>query len=206
MGLRSFLRGKVEKHGGVGGAAKAAVQKPLAVFTGGSGMRSAAPDDQVSPDKLQEAFANLPTEPDEEGHVAVCASSFVIPGRPGTFEAHRRAVAVFRVDDALYAIDQACTHEDGPLGEADKVEGTVITCPYHDWKFDLRDGSCLSDPDRPVPTFPVRERDGFIWIGPPTGEVSLTRGGHHEDGLQERKAEMHRVVEPVAPDKPTRVE
>jgi nitrite reductase/ring-hydroxylating ferredoxin subunit len=193
MGLRQYLKGKVDKHGGVAAAAKAAIQRPLTLVNGGAGMRSSAPNTEVAPDKLQEAFSNLPEAPDADGLIAVSTSAFVYPGRPGTFEAFGRAVAVFRVDDALYAIDQACTHEDGPLGEADKVDGTVITCPYHDWQFDLRDGSCLSEPSRPVPTYDVAEHDGFIWLGHPRGEVTFDRGGHHEDGMIERLTETTRL-------------
>lgn len=194
MGFRSFLKKKVEKHGGVGAAAKAAISKPMVMFNGGSGMRSSAPNEEVSPDKLQAMFAAIPEGIDADGFNAVGPAAMVKPGHPGTFEARDgRAVAVFLVDGELYAIDQACTHEDGPLGEADGIEGSIITCPYHDWKFDVRDGSCITDPTRPVPAYPVKQRDGFIWLGEASMEINMDRGGEHEDGLAMKVQKTTRV-------------
>ena len=194
MGFRSFLKGKVQKHGGVGGAAKAAIARPMVLFNGGSGMRSSAPNEEVAPDKLQAMFADIPEGVDADGFIAVGPTAMVVVGHPGTFEAaDGRAVAVFRVDGALYAIDQACTHEDGPLGEADGIDGTIITCPYHDWKFDVRDGSCVTDPARPVPSYPVKEKDGFIWLGKASMDLNLDRGGEHEDGLAVKVSKTTRV-------------
>jgi nitrite reductase (NADH) small subunit len=194
MGLRSFLKSKVEKHGSVGAAAKAAIQRPLVLFNGGAGMRSAAPDADLGLDKLQAAFTNLPTKPDAGGRTAVGPADFVKAGKAGTFNApDGRSVAVFRIDGQLHAIDGTCTHEDGPLGEADKIDGHVITCPYHDWKFDVRDGSCLADPNRPVPCYDVAEHDGYIWLGRARGQALLDRGGEHDDGLATRLAETTRI-------------
>ena len=64
MGLRSFLKSKVDKHGSVGAAAKAAIQRPMVLFNGGAGMRSSAPAADLGLDRLQAAFTNLPTAPD----------------------------------------------------------------------------------------------------------------------------------------------
>ena len=54
-------------------------------------------------------------------------------------------VAVFRVADQLYAIDARCTHVGGPLDRG-PLEGTVVTCPLHGSKFDVRDGKVLRGP------------------------------------------------------------
>jgi nitrite reductase/ring-hydroxylating ferredoxin subunit len=91
-------------------------------------------------------------------------------------------VAVFRLEGGLYAIDDACTHEDGPLGEGDVV-GTVVTCPYHDWRFDVSTGECLSYQNRHVACYEVKEHGGIIWVGKRTRDGSLERGGQHDDGL-----------------------
>ena len=69
-----------------------------------------------------------------------------------------------------------------PLGEGD-VSGTVVTCPYHDWRFDLTNGECLSKKDRHVACYAVREDDEFIWVGKRRREASGARGGEHDDGL-----------------------
>jgi 3-phenylpropionate/trans-cinnamate dioxygenase ferredoxin subunit len=65
----------------------------------------------------------------------------------------------------LYAIDDVCTHDDGPVGEGE-VDGFTITCPRHGARFDIRSGKALSLPAVvDVNTYPVREKDGWIEIG-----------------------------------------
>jgi nitrite reductase/ring-hydroxylating ferredoxin subunit len=65
------------------------------------------------------------------------------------------AIAVANVDGTYYAISNACAHADGPLGEG-SLAGCVVTCPYHGWRFDLRDGSCQTNPGAKVATYPVQ--------------------------------------------------
>ncbi len=55
----------------------------------------------------------------------------------------RAAVAVFSVDGVLHAISNECGHQGGPLGEG-KLEGFAVTCPWHQWRFDVTTGHCLS--------------------------------------------------------------
>jgi nitrite reductase (NADH) small subunit len=71
-------------------------------------------------------------------------------------------VALLRVDDELYAVDNACPHEGNPLVEAD-VLGQTIVCVYHGWRFDLETGACLAGED-PVRRYPVEARGDRIWI------------------------------------------
>jgi 3-phenylpropionate/trans-cinnamate dioxygenase ferredoxin subunit len=54
-------------------------------------------------------------------------------------------VAVFKVGDHFYAIEDLCTHDDGPLAEGD-LHGTVIECPRHGATFDIANGKVLSFP------------------------------------------------------------
>jgi cell fate regulator YaaT (PSP1 superfamily)/nitrite reductase/ring-hydroxylating ferredoxin subunit len=52
-------------------------------------------------------------------------------------------IAVFNVDGVYHAISNECGHQGGPLGEG-KLEGFSVTCPWHQWKFDVTTGGCLS--------------------------------------------------------------
>jgi len=52
-------------------------------------------------------------------------------------------VAVFNVDGQFHVLSNACAHQGGPLGEG-KLEGFAVTCPWHQWKFDVTTGKCLS--------------------------------------------------------------
>ena len=55
-----------------------------------------------------------------------------------------RLVALFNVDGEFRAIDGICAHQGGPLGKG-KLEGSVVTCPWHGWQFDVTEGThCLN--------------------------------------------------------------
>jgi len=83
----------------------------------------------------------------------------------GGVKVHRAGadkIAVFRLEDGLYAIDDRCPHEGWPLAQGG-VKGTVVTCAWHNYKFDLRDGRCVLGEER-ARTFPVRVTDGVVEI------------------------------------------
>lgn len=72
--------------------------------------------------------------------------------------------AVFRVDGRLYAIEDLCSHDDGPLADGE-LDGCQIICPRHGARFDLRTGEALTLPAyRPIETYPVEVRNGQIFI------------------------------------------
>ncbi|HVR84217.1 MAG TPA: regulatory iron-sulfur-containing complex subunit RicT [Planctomycetota bacterium] len=52
-------------------------------------------------------------------------------------------VAVFNVDGVYHVLSNECGHQGGPLGEG-KLEGFSVICPWHQWKFDVTTGNCLS--------------------------------------------------------------
>jgi nitrite reductase/ring-hydroxylating ferredoxin subunit len=183
MGVRSFLKGKVDKHGGVVGAAKAAIAKPVTMMSGGAGTRSAAPSAEADARALQKLYANLPKDADADGFRAVAPAGVVTVGKPGQFDVDGHTVAIFRNDDGLYAIDNACLHEDGPLGEG-RQDGFIVTCAYHDWRYDVRTGACLTHKARKLATWEVREKNATIWVGPMRSRSSEDRGGEHDDGLK----------------------
>jgi 3-phenylpropionate/trans-cinnamate dioxygenase ferredoxin component len=78
-------------------------------------------------------------------YVPVC-KTFDIPD-PGkaVFEVEDRFIVVFHLDGDFYAIDDACTHDGGPLGEGE-IEGFQIICPRHGARFDIRTGQALTMP------------------------------------------------------------
>ena len=75
-------------------------------------------------------------------------------------------VGVFNVDGELYALEDRCSHDDGPLVEGDwEPEEAVVICPRHGSRFDLRTGRPLSLPAYlPVETYPVRVDDGIVVV------------------------------------------
>ena len=75
-------------------------------------------------------------------------------------------VGVYNVDGELYALEDRCSHDDGPLVEGEwEPEDAVAICPRHGARFDIRTGRALSLPAyEPVATFPVRVEDGYVKV------------------------------------------
>lgn len=76
-----------------------------------------------------------------------------------------KAVVVLNVEGTPYAIANQCPHAGRPL-EDGEVQGLVITCPYHGYAYNLRNGNNLDYPDiePPVPTYPVRIEAGKVQV------------------------------------------
>lgn len=74
-----------------------------------------------------------------------------------------RPIAVFQdAAGKFHALDNACLHRGGPLSEG-TLEGTVVTCPWHHWRFDVATGCHAADPRSRVRTYPVKvEGDSLI--------------------------------------------
>jgi 3-phenylpropionate/trans-cinnamate dioxygenase ferredoxin subunit len=70
-------------------------------------------------------------------------------------------VGVYNCGGELYAIEDRCSHDDGPLCEGDwEPDRCVVVCPRHGSLFDIKTGRALTLPAyEPVETFPVRVRD-----------------------------------------------
>ena len=83
--------------------------------------------------------------------VAVAQVSEVPPGQARVFEVEGLSLALCNVSGTFYAIDNLCTHDDGPLGSG-QLLGTAIECPRHGARFDVRTGAVLRMPA----VFPVR--------------------------------------------------
>ena len=75
-------------------------------------------------------------------------------------------VGVYNCGGSLYAIEDRCSHDDGPLCEGEfDAEAGVAVCPRHGARFDIRTGRPLSLPAvLPVETYPVRIEDGRVLV------------------------------------------
>ena len=91
------------------------------------------------------------------------------------FEVDGTRVAVFRIDDAVHAIEDRCSHAEASLA-AGEVFGTEVECPRHGAEFDLITGEPGSLPaTKPVAVFPAEVREGSVFVtlpdSPTTSEV-----------------------------------
>lgn len=74
-----------------------------------------------------------------------------------------RSIALFRVGDAVHAIDDGCPHAGSSLG-AGHLEGCVVRCRAHGLPFDVRSGRMPGNPALAVTAHGVRVRAGRVWV------------------------------------------
>jgi len=84
-------------------------------------------------------------------------------GEGRVVDAAGKALALFNVDGTYRAIDNTCSHRGGPLGEGD-LEGTIVACPWHGWRWDVTTGANANNPAVKVACFPVTVEEGEIFV------------------------------------------
>jgi 3-phenylpropionate/trans-cinnamate dioxygenase ferredoxin component len=93
----------------------------------------------------------------------LCALSELTSGVPLRVELDDLDVAVVRVGDEVFALEDVCSHADFPLSDGE-VEDCTIECALHGSRFDLRTGKPTGPPaNRPVPVFPTSVLDGDVY-------------------------------------------
>jgi cell fate regulator YaaT (PSP1 superfamily)/nitrite reductase/ring-hydroxylating ferredoxin subunit len=75
--------------------------------------------------------------------IYLAKKSEVEPGKAIVADLGGPKVALFNVDGVYHVLSNECGHQGGPLGEG-KLEGFSVVCPWHQWKFDVTTGNCLS--------------------------------------------------------------
>jgi 3-phenylpropionate/trans-cinnamate dioxygenase ferredoxin component len=97
--------------------------------------------------------------------IVVCSLAELPPGEMRIVEADGRKIGVFHCGDGEFrAIEDRCSHDDGPLAEGEfDVEACTVECPRHGSLFDLRTGKPKTLPAyRPVDTFEVTVDDDEV--------------------------------------------
>jgi 3-phenylpropionate/trans-cinnamate dioxygenase ferredoxin component len=109
------------------------------------------------------------TRIDEEsvaaGGITVCRADELPEGAMRLIESDGRKIGVFRCGGGeLYAIEDRCSHDDGPLAEGEfDPDACTVECPRHGSLFDLQSGRPKTLPAfQPVDTFEVRVEDGEV--------------------------------------------
>ena len=87
----------------------------------------------------------------------------VPPGTLKTVQVGEEAIALANVDGELHAVQNACIHLEGPLGEG-RLEGARLSCPWHGWQYDVRTGKNMFDRAIELRTYEVRVEDGEVKI------------------------------------------
>ncbi len=96
--------------------------------------------------------------------VKVATRNELPPGGRKLVEIDGRAIAVFNLDGAFYAIDDVCTHDGGPLAEGELI-GSEIQCPRHGARFDIRTGRPMCMPAiEPVTVHTTEVRGDDVYV------------------------------------------
>jgi 3-phenylpropionate/trans-cinnamate dioxygenase ferredoxin component len=103
------------------------------------------------------------------GEVEVCPIEELPPGTMRLVSAGALEIGVYNCGGDLVAIEDRCSHDDGPLCEGDwESDECVVVCPRHGSRFDIHTGRPLTLPAYvPVDTFQVSVRDGVVVVEVP---------------------------------------
>ena len=85
-------------------------------------------------------------------------------GKSAIIAAGDKQIALFNYKGKYYAITNTCPHRGSPLGEG-RIEEGIVICPNHEWRFRLRDGANMQNPELFIPTYPVKTKNENIYIG-----------------------------------------
>jgi nitrite reductase/ring-hydroxylating ferredoxin subunit len=96
--------------------------------------------------------------------VAVARVEEVPPGTVRSVRAGEEEIALAHCDGGFYAVQQHCLHLEGPLGEG-RLDGCVLSCPWHGWQYDVRTGQNEFDLAIQLRTYDVQVEDGEVRIG-----------------------------------------
>jgi 3-phenylpropionate/trans-cinnamate dioxygenase ferredoxin subunit len=88
----------------------------------------------------------------------------ITPGKMHVFVLDGEKIALANIGGLIYAIEDRCTHDDGPLAEGE-LRDNVIECPRHGATFDVKTGAVLSMPAVvPVRSFETQVKDGDVYV------------------------------------------
>lgn len=98
--------------------------------------------------------------------ISICASGELAEGQMRLVEHDGQKIGVFNCDGKLYAIEDRCSHDDGPLAEGEFDAATcTVECPRHGSLFDLATGRPKTLPAyAPVETYEVAIEDGMVLL------------------------------------------
>jgi nitrite reductase/ring-hydroxylating ferredoxin subunit len=117
------------------------------------------------------------------------------------FRIEGRQIALFDTRNGIFACNNRCPHEGYPLREGTLDENCLLTCNWHNWKFNLETGENQRDGDK-LRVYPVEVRDGVVWVeivDPPAKEqlaksLEDLRQGFEDHDYERLAREIARIV------------
>ena len=94
----------------------------------------------------------------------LCDASEIPEGKCKAFKIDGKGIAIYNVEGKFYGTQDFCRHKGGSLGKGE-LDGTVVICPLHGWRFDVTSGECLTQPHcKKLTLFPVAVSGGRIAV------------------------------------------
>jgi nitrite reductase (NADH) small subunit len=95
--------------------------------------------------------------------VTVARADELPPGTVTAVRADDEEIALAHVNGRFCAVQGRCLHLQGPLGEG-RLAGSVLTCPWHGWQYDVCTGLNEFDHAIQLETYEVRVQDGEVQV------------------------------------------
>ncbi|MCA9461590.1 MAG: nitrite reductase (NAD(P)H) small subunit [Nitrospirales bacterium] len=115
-------------------------------------------------------MTQIPIEPTKSGassvpvgYTSVAKCEDVPDGEGRSYKIGGKSIALFRVRDRFYAINNICPHQGASLGKG-KLKGYIVSCPLHDQQFDVRSGFGPDGGGYCVVRYDVKVYDGYVWV------------------------------------------
>jgi len=89
--------------------------------------------------------------------------SDVATGSIKEVQVNGQPIALANVGGTFHAINNTCLHRGGPLGQG-VLQGTVVTCPWHGWQFDVVTGKAPANPAVGISCYPVEIRGQEVFV------------------------------------------
>lgn len=115
---------------------------------------------------LKEAkIDNKKFELKRDGFVMVCGMNDIEEDRAKIFCIDKERIAIFKTSGKLFAVNNVCKHQNGPLGEGKVIDG-CITCPWHGYQYLPKNGQSPPPFKEKVSTYDVKIEMGNVWLNP----------------------------------------
>jgi nitrite reductase (NADH) small subunit len=97
--------------------------------------------------------------------VKVCRFGDIADGGALLVKAKQRKIALARIGSEIFALQDSCPHKGGALSEG-RVHGGrgELICPLHFFRFDVRTGASVTNPELVCPTYPVTISEGDVYV------------------------------------------
>ncbi len=113
---------------------------------------------EVKKDKIKFALQ-------KEGFVMVCDLNDIEEDRAKMFCIDKERIAVYKTQGKLFAVNNVCKHQNGPLGEGKILDG-CITCPWHGYQYLPQNGQSPPPFKEKVSTYDVKIDENSVWVNP----------------------------------------